>query len=451
MAILGSDPGAVLTSRNPARPEEVVAEVPATEPERIAALADRLRGQPLPGPGERAARLAALADGLEARAGELAGLLVAEVGKMPDEARAEVGFAAGIARWYAGLVEPAATGPVRRRPVGLGAAVTPFNFALSLPVLKLAAAHGAGAPALWKPSPHACGVAEALQPVLDASLGPHAGLVQGAGADVLRGVARAGDALSFTGGQGGAEIIWAAVGDRPIPLQLELGSCNATIVAPSFSTADAVPLLAAAAYSYAGQKCSSTVRVLVPRPRAAEVFDALAEVVRAEVVGDPADPATTCPPVISPEAAARVEGVVAGWRAAGASVVAAAPGRGSPCLVAPAVARAEGDGDVFRAEAFGPVAVVVPYDDGAEAVRLSGATPYGLFVGLLTREQADVDRLLAAGVAGIVKVNQTTTGLVPQLPSQGWGASGLGPSELGPDPFAIYQRVQTVYPYELER
>jgi acyl-CoA reductase-like NAD-dependent aldehyde dehydrogenase len=449
--------GPVLECRDPSRPDEVIGEVAPTDPAAVADLAAGLRARPLPTADERADRLRALAGGLRDAAPALAAALTAEVGKMPDEAALEVGFAATIAEAYAAILDGAASkgdvgvegpdGGIRRRPVGLGGAITPFNFPVSITTIKLAAAYGAGAAALWKPSPHAAHLSAAYHELLDEHLGGAVALVQGDGAEHLHAVVRAVDAVSFTGGAPGADVVWAACAGRPLPLQLELGSCNATIVAPSFATADAVDLLHQSVFGYAGQKCSSTRRVLVARDRLAAVAEALSSRVEADRVGDPRNPSTTCPPVIAPRAAAGLATTMTAWAAAGASLRSAAPNDASPCFFAPTVAVAEGDDPAFRVDAFGPVCVVIPYDDPDEAVALAGATDFGLYVGLLTQDDDDVARVLAADVAGIVKINRTTPGLDVGLPSQGWAASGVGPSELGPDPFAIFQRTQTVYPY----
>jgi aldehyde dehydrogenase (NAD+) len=448
MAIFESSEGGRLVSRNPAKADDVVGEAAVTSAADVEAAAERLRRQRLPDVAERRNALRALASALREAAPELAPLLVREIAKQPLEAEAEVGFAAAICEHYAGLLaDEDSAGDVRRRPVPLAAAITPFNFPLSISVMKLAAAYGAGAPSLWKPSPHAVAVSRALAGVLERGLGRVVELVLTDGVESLEAVAREASAVSYTGGEGGARIVWSAVAARPVPMQLELGSCNATIVGDSFATDDALPVLRASCFGYAGQKCSSTRRILAPRGREDEIFETLAATVRADVVGDPSDAVTTVPPVIAPTAADRVLDGVERWRAAGAEVAGGGRGDSSPCAVQPIVARAPADDAAFHVDVFGPAVVVLPYDGFAEALALAGATPYGLFVGLLSHDEGEIAALLDAPPAGIVKVNQTTPGLVPELPSQGWAASGAGPSELGPDPFRIFQRVQTTYPY----
>jgi acyl-CoA reductase-like NAD-dependent aldehyde dehydrogenase len=165
-------------------------------------------------------------------------------------------------------------------------------------------------------------------------------------------------------------------------------------------------------------------------------------------VGDPADAETTIPPLISTESAARFEEHLEFWRAAGATLSEfPAPREHSGCYVAPTIALARSDNEAFHRDVFGPAVVVLPYESFADALALANATPYGLFAGLLSHDEGEVDAFCTGVAAGILKINQPTPGLTPLLPSQGWRGSGLGPGELGSTPFRPFLRVQTVYPH----
>jgi aldehyde dehydrogenase (NAD+) len=440
-----------LTSVNPARWNDVIEQAPSLDAQAVGLAAGRVRASKVSrSPSDRAGALRQLAKDLRSAKQRLADLLVREVGKLPAEAGAEVLFSAAIADHYAQLLDDGATSAERDRPVDLAGVVTPFNFPCSIAVMKAAAAYGAGSPVLWKPSPHAIGVSAALLRLLRGALGPVVELVITDNLDAFAEVARQVDALSYTGGTQGASILWNAVVQRPIPMQLELGSCNATVIGRDYPIDAAVRILRISAFSYAGQKCSSTRRILVERERRHALFEALSASLMTEVVGDPLDRRTTIPPLIAPTSAERFRRQMRGW-ASGAErqISIDVSDELTDCFVEPQLSLATADAGPLRAEVFGPAAVVIPYADFDQALNLANATPFGLFAGLLTQDAEEAARFEAEARVGIIKINQTTTGLTPDLPSQGWGGSGLGPSELGNDPFRPFLRVKTVYPFQL--
>jgi aldehyde dehydrogenase (NAD+) len=441
--------GSLLRSLNPAHPEEVLIELAAASAADVRARAERLRGQRPP--AARAERLELLADELLAAGGELAALLVRDVAKTQAEAAAEVQFAATIAGHYAELLrKPHPHTNVAERGVELAGLITPFNFPCSIAVMKIAAAYGAGAASLWKPSPHALAVSQRLLTIIRSSLGECVEMIVAADEAPFTEIARQADALSFTGSAAGASTLWRAAAERPLPVQLELGSCNPTIIGASFAIEDAAAILRVSCFSYAGQKCSSTRRVLAPAATARDVFDMLAEVLETEAVGDPAEPSTTIPPLVSAAGAGRFNVDLEEWRAhAAAEANADAPTGQSDCYVRPSVMLAPRDAPAFQRDVFGPAAVVLPYESFAHAVALANATPYGLFAGLLSHDTGEVEAFRRDVLAGILKVNQPTPGLKPDIPSQGWRASGVGPGELGGDPFRPFLRVQSIYPFEV--
>lgn len=399
---------------------------------------------------ERADGLRALADRILSEQDSLADILTREIGKLRPEAQAEVKFSASIARHYADLLANGTNDHVaRQRPVSLAGVITPFNFPCSISIMKTMAAFGAGSPVLWKPSPHAIGTAMLLHSLIVETLGAVVGIVISQTTGTFTEFARVVDALSYTGSSAGASTLWTAIADRPIPLQLELGSCNATIVGADFAVDEAARTLRTSVYSFAGQKCSNTRRILVHQEAATALFTQMANGVSAERVGDARQELTTLPPLVAPANAERFRASVAEWSAISSEfVVGRPPTPTNPCFVEPVIALAKADSPALRKEIFGPGAVLIPYRSFEEAIDLANATPYGLFAGLLTH---DVDEMRAFETrinAGILKMNQPTPGLQTNYPSQGWGASGLGPSEMGSDPFRPYLRLQTVYPHD---
>jgi alpha-ketoglutaric semialdehyde dehydrogenase len=437
-------------SLNPADPEDVVVELPVMGVAEVATLSKRLRAtRPNVDAASRASRLEELAAAVRAASGDLAQLLTREVAKLPVEARAEVEFAATIAEHYAELLlTPSDASAVRDLPVELAGVITPFNFPCSIAVMKVAAAYGAGASVLWKPSPHALAVSTRLGELFRSILGESCELVITADEAPFLEIVGQVDALSFTGSAAGAALLWQAAASRPIPMQLELGSCNPTVIGVEFEAGAAAEVLRISCFSYAGQKCSSTRRVVAPLERAKEIFDALSALLDRERLGNPADEKTTIPPLISAESASRYELQLADWQADSASFRQLSTPRDlSDCYAAPTIALAETDSKAFQRDVFGPAVVVLPYQSFGEALELANGTPYGLFAGLLSHDEAEIDAFCAGVEAGILKINQPTPGLSVDLPSQGWRASGLGPGELGTAPFRPFLRVQTVYPH----
>jgi alpha-ketoglutaric semialdehyde dehydrogenase len=443
----------LLVSVNPAQWEDVITEQPSMTDEDVRRISAGLRARGVRySNAERSQRLRDFARLLTRNALELADLIIREVAKLRAEAEAEVAFASQIAAHYADRLDRAdLRDHIRSRPVRLAGVVTPFNFPCSISVMKVCAAFGAGAPILWKPSPHTIGVAARIRDLAAEAFGDVLVTVPTASQSAFEEVVKQVDALSFTGGSGGAGILWRVASEKPIPMQLELGSCNATIVGPSYGIEEAASILRVSVYSYAGQKCSSTRRILIDRPRAQALFAAMADGVRSERVGDPRDALTTVPPLVAPANANRFRSAMDAWGSTAvrhASTSLSAPV--TPCFVDASISLADLDQDIFRAEVFGPAAVILPYNDFNEAITVANATSFGLFCGLLTHDPVEAEAFESQARAGILKINQTTTGLMVHLPSQGWDASGIGPGELGPDPFRPFQRTQTIYPYELD-
>jgi alpha-ketoglutaric semialdehyde dehydrogenase len=439
-----------LVSLNPADPDDVVAELPAMGVAEVAILSGRLRAiRPSSDAATRASRLEELATALRATSGELSQLLTREVAKLPVEAEAEVEFAATIAEHYAELLRTTSdASPVRDLPVELAGVITPFNFPCSIAVMKVAAAYGAGASVLWKPSPYALALSTRLGNLFRPILEESCELVIAADEAPFLEIVGQVDALSFTGSGAGATLLWQAAASRPIPMQLELGSCNPTVIGEDFEAGAAAEILRISCFSYAGQKCSSTRRIVAPAERADKIFEALSAVLDREQVGNPADAETTIPPLISAESASRYELQLADWYADSASFrQLSTPHDLSDCYAPPTIALAERDSKAFQRDVFGPAVVVLPYRSFGEALELANGTPYGLFAGLLSHDQAEIDEFCAEVQAGILKINQPTPGLSARLPSQGWRGSGLGPGELGSAPFRPFLRVQTVYPH----
>ena len=318
-------------------------------------------------------------------------------------------------------------GLIRRVPVGPVLAITPFNFPLNLVAHKLAPAVAAGCPVVLKPASQTPSPALLLAQILDVSGLPKGGLSvvpsKAPDAEKLASDQRFG-LLSFTGsmdvGWRLKELAWRR------RVALELGGNAAVVVEPdSGELPDIARRIAAAAYAYAGQSCISVQRILVHEDIYIALRDELVEATNAIAHGDPADEGVICGPLIDESNADRVakwigDGVAAGGRllaggAREASVI-------SPTLVEEVPA----DQPVVTNEAFGPVAVLDPYEDFTQALNMVNESRYGLQAGVFSQ---DMDKIQEAWhrlhVGGII-VSDVPTWRTDPMPYGGVKDSGAG-------------------------
>ncbi|WP_037662111.1 aldehyde dehydrogenase, partial [Streptomyces aurantiacus] len=399
----------------------------------------------------RSAALAAIAAAVEGAADELAALAVREVGKPLTEARAEVARTAAIWRYYAqapyepvGAVHEAAAGAglllTRRRPHGVAGLITPWNFPFAIPSWKAAPALAAGNAVVLKPAPEATACALRLAEIVQQVLPERVFTVVPGGAAEGAAVASAADAVSFTGSTGAGQAVARAATARGIPAQAEMGGLNAAIVLPDADIARAATHLAAAIAGYAGQKCTATSRVIAVGGAAGPLREALAEALRSIPVGDPADPATVCGPLISERAREQVGDAWAGLSLLAGGTVPEGPG----WYAAPTLAeKVPADHRLLREEVFGPVAALLTAADLADAVRITNSVPYGLVTSVHT---ADLDATLGALDeldTGMIRINAPSTGVDFHLPFGGTKDSSHGPREQGRAALEFYTSSRT--------
>ncbi|MCC3772238.1 aldehyde dehydrogenase family protein [Streptomyces sp. UNOC14_S4] len=444
-----------LTSHNPADPADVILRVPAPGARAVADAVERARtarpGWSAGGSAARSAALAAVATGIEAAADELAALAVREVGKPLAEARAEVARAAAIWRHYAqapyepvGTVHETAVGPglllTRRRPYGVAGLVTPWNFPFAIPSWKAAPALAAGNTAVLKPAPEATACALRLAEIVRQALPPAVFTVLPGGATEGDALIAAADVVSFTGSTAVGRSVVARATARGVPVQAEMGGLNAAIVLPDADIARAAGHIAAAIAGYAGQKCTATSRVIAVGAALAPLREALAEALRAVPVGDPADPATVCGPLIGRQARDRAEESSRGLR-----VLATGPAPGGPgWYAAPTLVEKVPEGHrLLREEVFGPVAALLSADDPHHAVRIANSVPYGLVTSVHTGNLDTVLHGLDHLDTGMIRVNAPTTGVDFHLPFGGTKSSGHGPREQGRAGLEFYTSSRT--------
>ncbi|MDQ1491660.1 MAG: aldehyde dehydrogenase [Actinomycetota bacterium] len=421
-------------------------------------------------PRDRAARLAAFADALQRRAPNLVSLVVAEAGSTIGAALShQVTLPLQHLEWWveqAGRDRTEAVPPwvsvrsdgsswlgssvVRHPPVGVVAAVTPFNFPFFLNVWKVGPALAAGNTVVLKPSPFtpfsALVLAEAAE---EAELPAGVLNVVTGGPDVGRHLTTdpAVDMVTFTG----SDVVGAAIMGQAAPtlkrVLLELGGKSALIV-----RADADLDLAAATGAHhltfqAGQGCALCTRHLVHASVLREYTERLVARLRAVVVGDPADPATGMGPLIRPAAQERVQRYVdAAWDR-GADVLtggrAAAGGGGGWFYEPTLLGGLDNSWPVAREEIFGPVGVVIPVADDDEAVRVANDSPYGLSGAVFSADAGAAYELACRLRTGEVNLNGGAGVMSPEAPFGGFKRSGLG-RELGEAGLLEYCQTQTI-------
>lgn len=374
---------------------------------------------------ERAAEL--LAD----RVGEFAVTVAREAGKPIRDARAEtlrcvstLRFSAVEARRLSGeVVAMDGLGFALRHPVGVVAAITPFNFPLNLIAHKIGPAVAAGCPVVLKPAELTPVSAIRLVDLLVEAGMPAdwISVVTGTGADAGMPLVRhPGPALiSFTGSVPVGRSIQASAPHKRV--LLELGSNAPVLVQPDADLDRAVAAIRAGGFAYAGQSCISTQRVLVHESRYDEALDALTAAAASLTVGDPLDEATEVGPLISVAAADRVSS----WLAAVSDHVAGGGARLSPTMISPAVVASPPlDADVYRREVFGPVITVTPYRSLDEGIALANDSAYGLQAGIFTSDLGSALRAARELRFGGVLINSVPTFRADQQPYGGLRDAG---------------------------
>ncbi len=459
------------TSTNPARPADVVAELPehtaADVDAAVAAATEAQRAwarRPVP---ERAEAVAAVGAVLTARKAELADLVSREAGKIRIEAGGEVQEAIDMAAFVAGQGR-AAMGEVvpselqdklawtTRIPIGVIGMITPWNFPVAIPSWKIFPALLAGNGVVMKPSElaPACGVAF-VEACIEAGIPAELLQVVHGGAEPAAALAThpGVGAVSFTGSvPTGRKVAAAAMEAGPKVVSLELGGKNAMVV---LADADLDLVLDGAlfgAFGSAGQRCTSTSRLIVERGIAAAVVDGLAERAAALRLGDPLDGSTDVGPVIDRRSGERIVAMVGAATDEGAKAVTGGAlrtdvaGCDGGTFVEPTILTGvERHHRVAREEVFGPVLSVIEVDDLADAIEVVNGVDYGLSASVYTRDINAALRAVAAIDTGITYVNAPTIGAEIPLPFGGTKHTGNGFREAGSRGIEQFSQVKTVY------
>ncbi|MFL6249439.1 MAG: aldehyde dehydrogenase family protein [Actinomycetes bacterium] len=442
---------------NPAT-EAVIERLPAaTEADADAAVeraAAAFEGWRAVAPADRSRLLRRLAERLDADRERLAQLEMGNTGKPIGDARAEMGMVVDTFAYYAAAPErllgdtiPVAGGVdlTFREPLGVVGLIVPWNFPLTIASWKLAPALAAGNTVVLKPA----GLTP-LTALAFAELAAEAGIPPGV-VNVLAGPGRVvGQRLvdhpgvakiAFTGStEVGRGIMRGAAGTVK-RVTVERGGKSATVVSADADRPAAAPAAPLAVFGNAGQDCCARSRILVERPAMDEFLSLLEPAVTGLRVGDPADERTQMGPLIS----AGQRETVASFVPEGAEVAIRGTAPGGPgWWYPPTVLTGVRPGDrAATEEIFGPVAVVLPFADEAEAVRLANASIYGLSGSLWTRDLARALRVARALETGTLSINSNTSVRVA-TPFGGFKQSGVG-RELGPHALDHYTELKNVF------
>ena len=446
--------------------EEVVGRVPLAEPadvdHAVRAARESFDDGPWPRtpPAERAEVLRRAAAELRDRTDDIAFVTATEMGCAISQApQAQTGMVGRVFDYYADLlgtfelertvVTADRAGVVVQDPVGVVAAIVPWNAPVTLAAWKTAPALAAGCTVVLKPPPEAplSGLvfAEAL-----AAAGVPPGVV-----NVIPGGRDAGehlvthpdvDKLAFTGSTEAGKRIMARCAERMTRVSLELGGKSAAIVCDDADLAVAIPRIVGGGMHLSGQVCGAHTRILVARSRYDEAVEAAATAADAIPYGDPFDPKTVVGPLVAERQRDRVEGFIASALADGARVVA---GGVRPAhlprgwYVPPTILAGVDNGmRVAQEEIFGPVLSFIPFDGEDDAVRIANDSRYGLSGGVWTADDAHGLAIARGMRTGSVAVNGSYPPF-PLVPFGGLKESGIG-RELGPEGLQAYLEPRSI-------
>lgn len=414
-------------------------------------------------PHERAAVLHRIGSMIEKNADLIAALQTLDTGKTLKETRALAMSAAATFKFNAAAVETLedAITPARGdnltmsvyEPLGIVGAITPWNSPIASDAQKIAPALAAGNAVIVKPPVWAPWVS-----LLLARLCEEAGLPAGI-LSVLPGPGRTvGDALarhpevgkvSFTGGTSTGKTLGHVAAEKVMPITLELGGKSPTIIFADADLDQAIAGVLFGIFSSSGQSCIAGSRVFIHRSIYTEVVERLVAATRALHVGPGTDPQTQVGPLVAHAHRDEVSAMVEAARAAGAQILC---GGGVPenesldsgaYYLPTIIAGVENDALICQEEVFGPVAVVLPFDDESDLVAQANDSVFGLACGIWTADYRRALRTARAIAAGTVWVN-TYKQFSISTPFSGTKESGLG-TEKGREGIRSYMRQKSIY------
>lgn len=410
-------------------------------------------------PAARAAKLRIVGQHLRARLPELARAVTLEMGATIAASTASTAVPPMLFDFYADIIENDPERTTRQRaggeaytvmdPVGVVAAIVPWNAPLNLSALKVAPALAAGCCVILKAAPTTPLDALIFAECLEAADFPEGVIsVVVAGNDVADALVRDKriDKVTFTGSTNVGKHIAQVCADRVARVALELGGKSAAILLDDMPVDQAVKHLLPASTMLSGQACSALTRILVSRKRHAEFVEAFAAALATAQVGDPFDPHTVMGPISSAIQRDRVQNYIAIGQAEGARLV---TGGGRPdhldrgyFLQPTLFDQVDNHMRIAREEIFGPVISVLSYDDEDQAIAMANDSEYGLYASIFTQDDEAVWRLGRRLRSGNVAKNAVIVDRT--LPYGGFKQSGIG-REGGVEGLRSFQEQKTVY------
>jgi acyl-CoA reductase-like NAD-dependent aldehyde dehydrogenase len=427
-----------ITLRNPATDESIGDQPLATAADTDAAVRRAREAAPAwraVTPADRTRLLRRFADTIAAHADELAELETRNMGMPIGSARWCANAAADVVHYFAGAVEKhtGSTIPVAggvdmtfREPLGVVGLITPWNFPVLMASWKIGPALASGNTAVLKPAE--------ITPLTAVRLGElalEAGLPEG----VLQVVVGTGEEVgwrlvthpevrkvAFTGSTAVGKRIMAGCADQVKRVTLELGGKSANIVFADADLEKAAASAPGAVFDNSGQDCCSRSRVLVQRSVFDRFLELFIEAARGWTVGDPMAPDTAMGPLVTRQHLERVQRFTTGLDTVFTGAAPTGPGYWHPIMIA---TPSDPSSSICRDEVFGPVAVVIPFDDEADAIRLCNDSDYGLSGSVWTRDGSKALRVVRAMEAGTLSVNSNSS-VRYSTPFGGFKQSGLG-------------------------
>lgn len=466
---VSSETGKTFVVKNPANPSETIASYQQSNTDDAAkavdtAVAAKDGWASTPGP-ERGRILRLAGTILAERKPELTELLVEEEGKARPEAAGEVQRAIDIFHYFAGKAADLGgtvkgsssrdtTLHTRKEPVGVAALITPWNYPIAIPAWKLAPALAAGNSVVIKPASAAPGVVLAVTEALDEAGLPDGVLnvVTGPGSSVGNEfITNEGtDAVSFTGSGQVGEMVYDQATDAGKRVQTEMGGKNPTLVTESADPAEAANIVATGGFGTTGQSCTACSRAVVHEDVYDEFVDELVDAAQAIDIG-PGLNHEMGPQVSADELESTLEYIDIA-RDEGATVAA---GGGKPTgeavetghFVEPTVLTDVDNHDTIACEeVFGPVIAVIEVSDFDEGLRVANDVEYGLSASVVTDDHTEAKRFVDEAEAGVVKINEKTTGLELHVPFGGFKRSSSETwREQGDAGLEFYTIEKTVY------
>lgn len=454
---------------NPAHPEQIIGEFPASAVADVDAAVTSAKSA-LPGwvntPGpKRGALLFRFAELLEQSKEKLARIITLEQGKSLAESEGEVGRAVVEARYMAGEASrpvgqsypserPGVVCYTVTEPLGVVAAICPWNFPVVTPVRKMAPALAYGNTVVLKPASLTPWSSISLMRLLE-----EAGFPKGVVNLVIGPGAAIGDALvsdrrvkgiSFTGSTVIGTRLYTMAASRLAPVQLELGGKNPAVVIDYDDLQGAAREIVSAAFQCTGQRCTALSRVIVLESQANELVENLVAEVGRIKVGDGMSAGTTMGPLVSIGQLQSTAGYVA--QAGKEGLVAVSGGKSLvndpskegyyyPATIFDGVSP---ESPLAKEEIFGPVLPVIRVRDVDEAMSIANATEYGLAAALFSSRRDVISKFTATIEAGMIHINHGTASQA-HIPFGGRKDSGQGAFSIGPTAREFFAQVKTIY------